>query len=271
MAEKEKKNIFQRLMQARIDFAKKNIQPSGYNPHLNFDYLELKDIVPVANKVMMDNGIMLNISFEEEKCVGRVVSLDDTDEVILFFIPYPDPHGDAERLKLNEVAMVGSQVTYLRRYMLMLVLDICINDEVDADGDESPVVKPEVKSTPNKTTQTKTAPKAKAKETKEEPKAEKPVAKPKAATASKKTPASPVKRAEIKKELTNADGKADELQINTLKAITMRWVNTCPADKEKATNLLVSTNGFANCTRSEADELIDRINKTIKEAEEKKE
>ena len=50
MAEKEKKNIFQKLMQARIDFAKKNIQPSGYNAHLNFDYLELKDIIPVANK-----------------------------------------------------------------------------------------------------------------------------------------------------------------------------------------------------------------------------
>lgn len=268
MAEKEKKNVYQKLMQARLDFAKKNIQPSGYNVHLNFDYLELKDIVPVANKIMMDNGIMLNISFEEGMCVGRVVSLDDSNDCILFHIPCPDPIKDAERLKLNVVAMTGAQVTYLRRYMVMLVLDICINDEVDADDDESPVVKPEVKSTPNKT-ETKSAPKTAAKTT---PKAEKPVAKAKAAApVAKKTPATPEKRATIKKELTNADGKADELQINTLKAITMRWVNTCPADKEKATNLLVSTNGFANCTRSEADELIDRINKTIKEAEEKKE
>ena len=269
----EEKNIYQRLMQARIDFAKKNIEPSGYNSHLDFDYLELKDIVPVANKVLNDNKIMLVTSFLDGECVGKVVDLLGKDEPIIFTIPLPDPTKDAERLKLNVVAMMGSQVTYLRRYMLMLVLDIVIADEIDADDkDSAPVVKPTEKATPKK---------EKAVTVKEEPKAEKvavkvapkkpesaKVAKPvvKAAVKSK-TPATAEQRAEIKKELTDADGAIDELQKQTLLGNTSKWVKAVPADKEKATNILVKTNGYNNCTRKEADELIDFINGKIAEAE----
>lgn len=258
MAEEKKKNIYQRLMQARTDFAKKNIQPSGYNAHLNFDYLELKDIIPVANKVMQDNNIMLIVDFTSVECVGKVIDLCGEEEPIVFSIPFPDPTKDAERLKLNVVAMTGAQVTYLRRYMYMLVLDITINDEVDADGDETPVVKPAVKSTPNKS------------EKKPEKKAEKPVVKAKVVVSSeKKAPPTPEKRAEIKKELTAADGKADELQLQTLKALMMRWVNEVPSDKEMATAIMVKTNAFETCTRKDAEELIDVINKKIAEGTKK--
>lgn len=256
MAE-EKKNIYQRLMQARIEFAKKKIEPSGYNAHLNFDYLELKDIVPVAHEVMQKNGIMLITTFVDGVCLGQVVDLWGDEETIDFVIPLPDPTKDAERLKLNVVAMTGAQVTYLRRYMLMLVLDIVINDEIDADDNETPVVKPAVKSTPKK-------------EEKVTVKAEKKTPTAKVVVSSeKKAPVSTEKRAEIKKELTDADGKADELQIQTLNALMMRWVNEVPADKEMATAIMVKTNAFANCTRKDADELIDKINKMIEQGKNK--
>ena len=275
MAEEKKKNSYQRLMQARIDFAKKNIQPSGYNAHLNFDYLELKDIIPVANKVLADNGLMLVIDFSSVECIGKVIDLFDENEPILFTIPYPDPAKDAERLKLNVVAMVGSQVTYLRRYMYQLVLDIVVRDEIDADADESPVVKPAVKATPKKSAskpEVKTVPKVEAKaETKVTVKAEKPAPKAKVVvTPEKKTPVTAAKRAEIKKDLTDADGKADDLQVKTLKALIMRWVNEVPSDKEMATAIMVKTNAFDTCTRKEADELIDAINKKIKEGKKEK-
>ena len=275
MAEEKKKNSYQRLMQARIDFAKKNIQPSGYNAHLNFDYLELKDIIPVANNVLADNGLMLVIDFSSVECIGKVIDLFDENEPIIFTIPYPDPAKDAERLKLNVVAMVGSQVTYLRRYMYQLVLDIVVRDEIDADADESPVVKPAVKATPKKSAskpEVKTVPKVEAKaETKVTVKAEKPAPKAKVVvTPEKKTPVTAAKRAEIKKDLTDADGKADDLQIKTLKALIMRWVNEVPSDKEMATAIMVKTNAFDTCTRKEADELIDAINKKIKEGKKEK-
>lgn len=258
MAEEKKKNIYQRLMQARIDFAKKNIQPSGYNAHLNFDYLELKDIIPVANKVMQDNNIMLVTKFIGGECFGYVMDLLGDESPIEFSIPHfhcTDPN----RLKVNsEIQLLGMEVTYLRRYMYQLVLDIIIQDEIDADDDESPVVKPAVKSTPNKP------------EKKPEKKAEKPAVKAKVVVSSeKKAPPTPEKRAEIKKELTAADGKADELQLQTLKALMMRWVNEVPSDKEMATAIMVKTNAFETCTRKDAEELIDVINKKIAEGTKK--
>lgn len=265
----EEKNIYQRLMQARLDFAKKNIEPSGYNPHLDFDYLELKDIVPVANKVLNDNKIMLVTSFSEVECIGKVVDLLGKDEPIIFTIPLPNPEKDADRLKLNIVAMMGSQVTYLRRYMLMLVLDIVIADEIDADDDKTPVVKAAQKDTPKKEKVEKKE-EAPAPIPKPVVKA-KTVAKPKVQTPpvveKKKEIATPEKRAMIKKNLTAADGSIDELQRKTLLGITTKWVNLCPDDKEKATNILVQTNGYKNCTRKEAEELIDAINKKIADAE----
>ena len=258
MAEEKKKNIYQRLMQARIDFAKKNIQPSGYNAHLNFDYLELKDIIPVANKVMQENNIMLVTKFIGGECFGYVMDLLGDESPIEFSIPHfhcTDPN----RLKVNsEIQLLGMEVTYLRRYMYQLVLDIIIQDEIDADDDESPVVKPAVKSTPNKP------------EKKAEKKAEKPAVKAKVVVSSeKKAPPTPEKRAEIKKELTAADGKADELQLQTLKALMMRWVNEVPSDKEMATAIMVKTNAFETCTRKDAEELIDVINKKIAEGTKK--
>ncbi len=258
MAEEKKKNIYQRLMQARTDFAKKNIQPSGYNAHLNFDYLELADIVPVANKVMQDNGIMLVTKFIGGECFGYVMDLLGDESPIEFSIPHfhcTDPN----RLKVNsEIQLLGMEVTYLRRYMYQLVLDIVVQDEIDADDDESPVVKPAVKSTPNKPA------------SKPEKKAEKPVVKAKVVVSSeKKVPPTPEKRAEIKKELTAADGKADELQLQTLKALMMRWVNEVPSDKEMATAIMVKTNAFETCTRKDAEELIDVINKKIAEGTKK--
>lgn len=258
MAEEKKKNIYQRLMQARIDFAKKNIQPSGYNAHLNFDYLELKDIIPVANKVMQDNNIMLVTKFIGGECFGYVMDLLGDESPIEFSIPHfhcTDPN----RLKVNsEIQLLGMEVTYLRRYMYQLVLDIIIQDEIDADDDETPVVKPAVKSTPNKS------------EKKPEKKVEKPAVKAKVVVSSeKKAPPTPEKRAEIKKELTAADGKADELQLQTLKALMMRWVNEVPSDKEMATAIMVKTNAFETCTRKDAEELIDVINKKIAEGTKK--
>lgn len=252
----EKKNIYQKLMQARIDFSKKKIEPSGYNAHLNFDYLELKDIVPVANKIMQDNGIMLITSFDDIGCVGKVMDIEDGDHYIEFRVNYKQGENDT-RLKGNSpIQICGQNVTYLRRYMYQIVLDIVVRDEVDADSDETPIVEPAVKSTPK--TETKvTTPKTSAKKATVK------------VTSESKAPVSAAKRSEIKKDLTDANGEADKLQTDKLKALSIRWVNVIPADKDTATALMVKTNGFTTLSRKDADELIDVIEGKIKSAEKK--
>ena len=254
----DEKNIYQKLMQARIDFSKKKIEPSGYNGHLNFDYLELKDIVPVANKIMQDNGIMLITTFNQFGCQGHVVDIENPDSRDIIFAIYYEKksEGDPRSKGSSPIQICGGDITYLRRYMYQIVLDIVINDEVDADDDEKPIVKPAVTATPIE----------KKEETSTKVKKSKPTVK---AVSEPKAPVTAEKRAEIKAELTTGNGKADKLQVDKLKAIAIRWVNVIPSDKETATALMVKTNGFTDMSRKEADELIDFIEKKISTVEEK--
>lgn len=251
----ENMNIYQRLMLARIAFSKKKIKPSGYNQHGDFWYLELGDIVPVANEVLLEHDLMLQVTFTNSTCTGVLWDISATGEgeeqenSIVFEIPHIRISDPSKSRMNNEIQALGAEMTYLRRYMYQIVLDIAINDSIDADdNDAPPVVKPAEKSAPAKAVTTKATPKKEA-----EKKATTKV------VVSSKTPATPEKREEIKKEITASESPADELQINALKTITSEWVHLVPEDKPKATELLVKTNGFADCTKKEADALLDKL------------
>lgn len=249
MAEKTTKNIYQKLMQARIDFSKKNISTSGYNQHLDFDYLELKDIVPVANQVFQGNGLVLITTFDEYGCVGTLIDTDNTESSIKFTIAYRQPEADNRARNTSAIQICGQNITYLRRYMYLLVLDIIVSDEIDSDHeDEAPAVVPAVKATPK--TEKKTEKKSTAK-----------------VVAASKATASTEERKEIKKELTDSGAEADKLQIDALKTKMLHWVSLDPDKKPEATKILVATNGFANCTKKEADELLSDITKKIEALE----
>lgn len=256
-------NIYAKLLNARIEFGLARIQPSGYNGHADFDYFELADIVPVANRVFAKVGLIVITSFTDDIAEAKVINLDKPDEFIIFTVPHAKI-AEPAKFRMNEVQACGSSITYLRRYLMMLVLDIVQSDEIDCDTkDEAPAVKPAVKATP-KVAEKKPEPKEEVKaETKVAPKV---APKAKTPVASSKTPATPAQRTEIKKELTNAEGMADELQIKKLKELVGDWVEAIPANKEMATKLILKTEGFTKCTKAEADEYIDKINQVIAKA-----
>ena len=263
----ENSNIYKKLLKARMDFAKKNIQPSGYNGHADFDYLELQDIVPVANKVFADNGLCLTVTFRNGSCQGILCETDTEGGAESFScISFEIPHvhiADPAKFRMNEVQALGAEITYIRRYMYMIVLDIVVSDEIDASTkDDAPVVKPALKATPK----TAAKPKEPVKETvKEAPKAK---AKPEV-KAAVKIPTTPAERSEIKKDLTNSEGKADDLQIERLKTLVSEWVHLDPEAKQKATDIMIKTNAFKSCTRKQADKFIDKISGEIEKLKEK--
>lgn len=245
--------IYQKLRDARRAFLQRGVQASGYNGHADFDYFELKDIIPVANEVFDEEGLFLYVSFENNECVGRLVDLGDDNSVLQFTIPHTKI-AEPAKFRMNEMQALGAETTYLRRYMYLVVLDIIQSDEIDyRKNDEAPEVKPEKKSTPK---------------TKKSEKAE---TETKIVVSKPKKPATAEERSEIKKDLTNADGKADELQIGKLKSLAMKWAMIDDDCHEKATALMVKTNAFTDCTRKEADVLIDKITQAIEKAPKKEE
>ena len=233
--------IYLKLRDARREFLAKGVEASGYNGHADFDYFELADIVPIANEVFDDQNLFLYVSFEDNKCVGTLVDMDEEESFLTFTLPH-EKIADPAKFRMNEMQALGAETTYLRRYMYMVVLDIIQSDGIDFQKkDEAPAVKPDKKSTPKTKKESET----------------------KVVVSKSKTPATPEQRTEIKKELTNADGKADELQISKLKQLAMQWANIDEKAHEKATALMVQTNGFTDCSRKDADVLIDKITKAI--------
>lgn len=235
-------NIYQKLMKARIEFSMMKIQPSGYNGHAGFDYYELADIVPAANKVFSNNGLFLHMTFEDGYCIGHLIEVD-TDKEILFKVPHVHI-AEPAKFRMNEVQACGSEITYLRRYCYMLALDITMADEIDADtGDEAPKV------VANPTVKVKEATPVK----EEAP----------------KKPATVSERKEIAKAVTDADGKADELQISAIKRVCKEWVEVEPSAKEKVAEIVLKTNKFEKLTRKTAEELLAKLKKNLANATEK--
>ena len=133
----ENKNIFDLLQNVRVELAEANLTKSGKNKFQNFDYFELKDFVPTATKLFKKYGLtpIFNIEVGQdgvEYAVLDIVKGDSTNEKIRFKSPTAEPSGN------NPIQQLGAKITYLRRYLYLIALDIVENDAVDgADQNET--------------------------------------------------------------------------------------------------------------------------------------
>ena len=131
MAETKTKNVYQKLLAARVKFLASNPEKSGKNMHLAFKYFELDDIVPIATKIFEEVGIIPIVSFESDRAFMQICNADNPEESIFFSTPVITL---AENKGTNAVQAFGATITYYRRYLYMLALDICEPDEFDANN-----------------------------------------------------------------------------------------------------------------------------------------
>lgn len=141
MAEKEStkattpKNVFQKLAKARLEFLGSGAKKSGKNTHLAFKYFELDDIVPVATKIFNDIGLFAHVSFDEVTALMTIINTDDPADTTMFKIPMKELTGNSA---INPVQAIGAAVTYYRRYLYMIALDICEPDNIEPMLDNAP-------------------------------------------------------------------------------------------------------------------------------------
>lgn len=169
-AEKKPMNILQKLAQARLMFLNEHVKKSGKNIKLEFTYFELKDIVPSATRIFADLGIAAIVNFEEGCARMELYNADNAEEgPVGFVIPYkeaPQIISNAGKEVTNPLQALGATITYLRRYLYMLALDIVEDDETDAGlGSEKPAAqKPATAAERKKAKEQLTAPAAKKEE-----------------------------------------------------------------------------------------------------------
>ena len=128
------KNVYQKLIEARAKFLAANPNKSGKNMQLSFKYFELDDIVPIATKIFEEIGLISLVSFEDDKAKMFIVNTDNSEEGISFTAPFKPIEpivSNAGKQVTNEMQALGSSITYMRRYLYMIALDICEPDGID--------------------------------------------------------------------------------------------------------------------------------------------
>ena len=216
------KNVYQKLLEARVLFMEEDVKKSGKNMKMSYKYFELQDIVPVATPIFQKVGLLPVTTFENDVATMTIINVDNPLEYINFTSPMreiePIISTKTGGEVTNAIQRLGSVETYQRRYLYMIALDIVESDAIEAATGDNP------------------------------PPAPKPTA-----------PTTPLQRQEVTKTLTDTDGNATELQIKGLKAALTKLREVDPSKEDMIAQLAMQTNGFTTITKSDCEELIKRV------------
>ena len=215
-------NIYQKLLKARAMFLEADVKKTGKNMHLSFKYFELEDIVPTATRIFEEVGIVPLVNFTADTATMTIVNTDNPEETVTFVSPFNQIApivSNTGKQATNEMMALGSSITYMRRYLYMIALDICESDGIDANAGVPAPADP--------------APKA--------------------------PPATPEQRQEVKQELTAPADNATALQIKGLKAVLKKLKDADPSKEEMIAQIAVQTNGFTVISKADCETLIQRI------------
>ena len=215
-------NIYQKLLKARAMFLEADVKKTGKNMHLSFKYFELEDIVPTATRIFEEVGIVPLVNFTADTATMTIVNTDNPEETVTFVSPFNQIApivSNTGKQATNEMMALGSSITYMRRYLYMIALDICESDGIDTNAGVPAPADP--------------APKA--------------------------PPATPEQRQEVKQELTAPADNATALQIKGLKAVLKKLKDADPSKEELIANIAVQTQGFTVISKADCETLIQRI------------
>ena len=229
--------VMQKLAKARLYFLNQRIGKSGKNMQLEFKYFELEDIVPAALRIFDKVGLLAVDDFGDDVATMTIFNAARPGESPLIFrMKYREAEQIVNKYGktvTNPLQALGASITYLRRYLWMIALEITEPDNVDdklgSEGEFST----------------------------EQAAAENP--KP-------KKPATPQERAEVKEELVSTNADATPEQLEELKGLckTLRGLDEEKQD-EFVQKIAMKTEGFTIIPADVCTELCGKLREIIAE------
>lgn len=134
--------VYAKLNTARLKFHSLPLKKSGHNKFAGYRYFELADFLVPALRICEEVGISCTISFAGDNATMRIVDIEDGSAIIL-----NTPMADASTKGQLPIQSLGSQHTYLRRYLWMLALEIVEHDAIDATAGNVEVVETGISAT----------------------------------------------------------------------------------------------------------------------------
>ena len=230
MANATPKNVYQRLLEARVLFMEEDVKKSGKNMKMSYKYFELQDIVPVATPIFQKVGLLPAVTFSDTEATMTIFNVDCPSDYINFTSPMreiePIISTKTGGEVTNAIQRLGSVETYQRRYLYMIALDIVESDSIEPTTGDNP------------------------------PPAPKPTA-----------PVTPEKRQEVTKTLTAPEGNATELQIKGLKTALAKLMEVDPSKEDMITQIAMQTNGFTTISKTDCEELIKGVTAMLNQVE----
>lgn len=123
----EKKNIYQKLAEARNALRLRNIKPTGKNQG-RFTYYELEDILPHVTEICEKIGLLPIMNYYADRAV---LTIYDTESDAYNPITLESPMSTAKLAGCHEVQNLGAVETYEKRYLYMHAFDIAESDILD--------------------------------------------------------------------------------------------------------------------------------------------
>lgn len=120
--------IYQKLQKVRLELSKTSLKKSGHNNYQNYDYFTLDDFVPKATELFAKYGLtpIFNVSVDNNGIEYATLDIVDGASVITFRSPTANPNSK------DPIQSLGAKITYMRRYLYLMALDIVEPDLVDS-------------------------------------------------------------------------------------------------------------------------------------------
>lgn len=137
-------NLYQRLQRVRKELGDAKLKKSGKNSYQKFDYFRLDDFLPTVNALMDKYGITALFTIDENNKGEEVAILKITDGTTIEPITFSCPTAEPNTKGQDAIQLLGSKVTYMRRYLYLMAMEITEDDGIDsrdqkAEVDQTPM------------------------------------------------------------------------------------------------------------------------------------
>ena len=126
----EKKSLYQKLADIKLEISKAEIKKSGVNKYSGFTYYELADILPAIITLCQKYGVYTYTSYNNDMACLTAVNTDNPVETFTI----TSPMRTFELKGTNAIQVLGGIETYSRRYLYLAMFDIVESDSFDANA-----------------------------------------------------------------------------------------------------------------------------------------
>lgn len=120
--------LLEKLAAVRLELQQKAPAKSGKNTFSNYDYYELADFMPPVTELMEKHKLIGLFGMDAENATLRIVDCEKPEDSILFSLPVRE----ATLKGAHPIQNLGAMVTYMRRYLWMVAMELVEADGLDA-------------------------------------------------------------------------------------------------------------------------------------------